>query len=92
MCLKKVFFMSAAVDMGSIVHENYDAKKQIVESIAGNGIAPASGTCPKRTFPPFTGPSHEEPIFGTGSSCAKSARDVHEASRFGGEELNGGSG
>ncbi|MBI2429635.1 MAG: DsrE family protein [Ignavibacteriales bacterium] len=43
----KIFLMSAGVEIESIVHEKYNAKKQIDEFIQNNGIVFACGTCIK---------------------------------------------
>ena len=43
----KLFLMSAGVEIESIVHEKYNAKKQIDEFIQNKGIVLACGTCIK---------------------------------------------
>ncbi len=43
----KLFLMSAGVEVESIVHEKYNAKKQIDEYIQNKGIVLACGTCIK---------------------------------------------
>jgi uncharacterized protein involved in oxidation of intracellular sulfur len=43
----KIFLMSAGVEIESIVHEKYDAKKQIDEFIQNKGTVLACGTCIK---------------------------------------------
>lgn len=43
----KIFLMSAGVEIESIVHEKYNAKKLIDEFIENNGIVLACGTCIK---------------------------------------------
>lgn len=43
----KIFLMSSGVEIESIVHEKYNAKKQIDEFIQNNGIVLACGTCIK---------------------------------------------
>jgi sulfur relay (sulfurtransferase) complex TusBCD TusD component (DsrE family) len=43
----KIFFMSAGVEIESITHEKYNAKKQIDEFIQNNGVVLACGTCIK---------------------------------------------
>lgn len=41
----KLFLMSAGVELESIVHEKYNAKKQLDEFVAAKGIVLACGTC-----------------------------------------------
>lgn len=41
----KIFLMSAGVEIESIVHEKYDAKKQIDEFVRNKGVVLACGTC-----------------------------------------------
>jgi len=43
----KVFLMSAGVEIESITHEKYNAKKQFDEFVQGNGTVLACGTCIK---------------------------------------------
>jgi len=43
----KIFLMSAGVEIENIVHEKYDAKKQIDEFIQHKGTVLACGTCVK---------------------------------------------
>jgi uncharacterized protein involved in oxidation of intracellular sulfur len=43
----KIFLMSAGVEIESIVHEKYNAKKQIDDFVANKGIVLACGTCIK---------------------------------------------
>jgi uncharacterized protein involved in oxidation of intracellular sulfur len=43
----KVFLMSAGVEAESIVHEKYNAKKQLDEYLANGGVVLACGTCIK---------------------------------------------
>jgi uncharacterized protein involved in oxidation of intracellular sulfur len=43
----KVFLMSAGVEIESITHEKYNAKGQIDEFVANNGVVLACGTCIK---------------------------------------------
>lgn len=43
----KVFLMSAGVEIESITHEKYNAKKQIDEFVANNGVVLACGSCIK---------------------------------------------
>ncbi|MGA9118230.1 MAG: DsrE family protein [Bacteroidota bacterium] len=43
----KIFLMSAGVEIENIVHEKYDAKKQIDEFIQNKGTVLACGTCVK---------------------------------------------
>jgi sulfur relay (sulfurtransferase) complex TusBCD TusD component (DsrE family) len=43
----KIFLMSAGVEIESIAHEKYDAKKQIYEFVANKGVVLACGTCLK---------------------------------------------
>jgi sulfur relay (sulfurtransferase) complex TusBCD TusD component (DsrE family) len=43
----KIFLMSAGVEIESIVHEKYNAKKQIDEFIHNKGVVLACGTCIK---------------------------------------------
>lgn len=43
----KIFLMSAGVEIESITHEKYNAKKQIDEFVENNGIVLACGTCIK---------------------------------------------
>ncbi len=43
----KIFLMSAGVEIESIVHEKYNAKKQIDEFVENKGIVLACGTCIK---------------------------------------------
>jgi sulfur relay (sulfurtransferase) complex TusBCD TusD component (DsrE family) len=43
----KLFLMSAGVEVESIVHEKYNAKKQLDEFVAAKGIVLACGTCIK---------------------------------------------
>ena len=43
----KVFLMSAGVEVESIVHEKYNAKKQLDEFLENKGIVLACGTCIK---------------------------------------------
>lgn len=43
----KIFLMSAGVEIESITHEKYNAKKQIDEFVENNGIVLACGTCLK---------------------------------------------
>jgi sulfur relay (sulfurtransferase) complex TusBCD TusD component (DsrE family) len=43
----KIFLMSAGVEVESIVHEKYNAKKQIDEFIQNKGTVLACGTCIK---------------------------------------------
>jgi len=43
----KIFLMSAGVEIESITHEKYNAKKQIDEFVQNNGIVLACGTCIK---------------------------------------------
>ena len=43
----KIFLMSAGVEIESIVHEKYNAKKQIDEFSANGGTVLACGTCIK---------------------------------------------
>lgn len=43
----KIFLMSAGVEIESIVHEKYNAKKQIDEFIQNKGTVLACGTCIK---------------------------------------------
>ena len=43
----KVFLMSAGVEVESIVHEKYNAKKQLDEFMENKGIVLACGTCIK---------------------------------------------
>jgi len=41
----KIFLMSAGVEIESIVHKEYDAKKQIDEFARNHGVVLACGTC-----------------------------------------------
>lgn len=41
----KIFLMSAGVEIESIVHQKYNAKKQIEEFVANKGTVLACGTC-----------------------------------------------
>jgi uncharacterized protein involved in oxidation of intracellular sulfur len=41
----KIFLMSAGVEIESIVHEKYNARKQIDEFVRNNGAVLACGTC-----------------------------------------------
>lgn len=43
----KIFLMSAGVEIESITHEKYNAKKQIEDFISNKGIVLACGTCIK---------------------------------------------
>jgi sulfur relay (sulfurtransferase) complex TusBCD TusD component (DsrE family) len=43
----KMFLMSAGVEIESIVHEKYNAKKQVDEFIQNKGTVLACGTCIK---------------------------------------------
>jgi uncharacterized protein involved in oxidation of intracellular sulfur len=43
----KIFLMSAGVEIESIVHEKYNAKKQVDEFVQNNGTILACGTCIK---------------------------------------------
>ena len=43
----KIFLMSAGVEIEGIVHERYNAKKQLDEFVRNNGIVLACGTCMK---------------------------------------------
>lgn len=43
----KIFLMSAGVEIESITHEKYNAKKQIDEFTAKGGVVFACGTCIK---------------------------------------------
>jgi len=43
----KIFLMSAGVEIESIVHEKYNAKKQIDDFIQNKGTVLACGTCIK---------------------------------------------
>ncbi len=43
----KIFLMSAGVEIESIMHEKYNAKKQIDEFVEHKGIVLACGTCIK---------------------------------------------
>ena len=43
----KIFLMSAGVEIESIVHEKYNAKKQIDEFVQNKGAVLACGTCIK---------------------------------------------
>lgn len=43
----KIFLMSAGVEIESIIHEKYNAKKQIDDFVSSNGIVLACGTCIK---------------------------------------------
>jgi uncharacterized protein involved in oxidation of intracellular sulfur len=43
----KIFLMSAGVEIESITHEKYNAKKQIDDFIRNGGIVLACGTCIK---------------------------------------------
>lgn len=43
----KIFLMSAGVEIENIQHEKYNAKKQLEEFLANNGIVLACGTCIK---------------------------------------------
>jgi uncharacterized protein involved in oxidation of intracellular sulfur len=43
----KVFLMSAGVEVETIVHEKYNAKKQLDEFLANGGVVLACGTCIK---------------------------------------------
>ncbi len=43
----KIFLMSAGVEIESITHEKYNAKKQIDDFIGSKGIVLACGTCIK---------------------------------------------
>ena len=43
----KVFLMSAGVEVQNIVHEKYNAKKQLDEFLANGGVVLACGTCIK---------------------------------------------
>jgi len=43
----KIFLMSAGVEIESIVHEKYNAKKQIGEFVENKGVVLACGTCIK---------------------------------------------
>jgi uncharacterized protein involved in oxidation of intracellular sulfur len=43
----KIFLMSAGVEIESIVHEKYNAKKQIDEFVQNKGTILACGTCIK---------------------------------------------
>ena len=43
----KIFLMSAGVEIESIIHEKYNAKKQIDEFVQNKGIVLACGTCIK---------------------------------------------
>jgi uncharacterized protein involved in oxidation of intracellular sulfur len=43
----KIFLMSAGVEIESITHEKYNAKKQIEDFVASNGVVLACGTCIK---------------------------------------------
>jgi len=43
----QIFLMSAGVEIESITHEKYNAKKQIDEFVENNGIVYACGTCIK---------------------------------------------
>jgi sulfur relay (sulfurtransferase) complex TusBCD TusD component (DsrE family) len=43
----KIFLMSAGVEIENIVHEKYNAKKQIAEFVQNKGIVLACGTCIK---------------------------------------------
>ena len=46
----KLFLMSAGVEVESIVHEKYNAKKQLDEFVAAKGIVLACGTCIKSRY------------------------------------------
>jgi uncharacterized protein involved in oxidation of intracellular sulfur len=48
----KLFLMSAGVEVESITHEKYNAKKQLEEFTANNGIVLACGTCIKNRHQP----------------------------------------
>ena len=43
----KIFLMSAGVEIESIVHEKYNAKKQIDDFVRNNGTVLACATCMK---------------------------------------------
>jgi sulfur relay (sulfurtransferase) complex TusBCD TusD component (DsrE family) len=43
----RIFLMSAGVEIENIVHEKYNAKKQIEDFVANKGIVLACGTCMK---------------------------------------------
>ena len=43
----RIFLMGAGVEIESIVHERYNAKKQIDEFIQNKGVVLACGTCIK---------------------------------------------
>jgi sulfur relay (sulfurtransferase) complex TusBCD TusD component (DsrE family) len=43
----KLFLMSAGVEIESIVHEKYNAKRQFDEFVHNNGVVLACGTCIK---------------------------------------------
>ena len=43
----KIFLMSAGVEIEIIVHEKYNAKKQIDEFVDNKGVVLACGTCVK---------------------------------------------
>lgn len=43
----KIFLISAGVEIESIAHEKYNAKKQIEEFVKNNGTVLACGTCLK---------------------------------------------
>lgn len=43
----KLFLMSAGVEIESIVHEKYNAKRQFDEFVQNNGVVLACGTCIK---------------------------------------------
>jgi hypothetical protein len=43
----KIFLMSAGVEIESITHEKYNAKRQLEEFTKNNGVVLACGTCLK---------------------------------------------
>jgi len=43
----RIFLMSAGVEIENIVHEKYNAKKQIEDFVENKGIVLACGTCMK---------------------------------------------
>jgi sulfur relay (sulfurtransferase) complex TusBCD TusD component (DsrE family) len=43
----KIFLMSAGVEIENIVHEKYNAKKQIDDFLKNKGVVLACGTCMK---------------------------------------------
>ena len=47
----KIFLMSAGVEIESITHEKFNAKKQIDDFVKNGGIVLACGTCIQPAFP-----------------------------------------